>query len=171
VYIRAVSDGNGDLGAARLRKSGGVAGSNRPMLQTAASATCPVAADAPVQITVNSAPVRGKPAHGCGRALAKAQGQAGCCTPESTQEVVRQPVPRSVDVPSAPITQAPVLLRRSPSNVCRAVGDQPAYSSGSRTKGLLCVCGPQSAPILPSTAQAAVTGTARPSRVWHDAAV
>jgi len=161
VYIRAGIDGNVTWVPRVSRKRQGVCGFKPTNVQTAASAPAG-AADAPVQITVNSAPVAAKQPTVAARPLPQRKAKP-VVVRQKAPKVVRQPVPRSVDVPSAPITQAPVAVAQVPSTCAGRSAISQQYS-GSRTKGVVVRCGPQSAPILPSTAQAAVTGTA-PSRV------
>tara|TARA_R100000935_G_scaffold7274_4_gene15485 strand:- start:1322 stop:2647 length:1326 start_codon:yes stop_codon:yes gene_type:complete len=161
VYIRAGIDGNVTWVPRVSRKRQGVCGFKPTNVQTAASAPAG-AADAPVQITVNSAPVAAKQPTVAARPLPQRKAKP-VVVRQKAPKVVRQPVPRSVDVPSAPIAQAPVAVAQVPSTCAGRSAISQQYS-GSRTKGVVVRCGPQSAPILPSTAQAAVTGTA-PSRV------
>ena len=158
VYIRAGIDGNVTWVPRVSRKRQGVCGFKPTNVQTAASAPAG-AADAPVQITVNSAPVAATVA---ARPLPQRKAKP-VVVRQKAPKVVRQPVPRSVDVPAAPITQAPVAVAQVPSTCAGRSAISQQYS-GSRTKGVVVRCGPQTAPILPSTAQVAVTGTA-PSHV------
>ena len=158
VYIRAGIDGNVTWVS---RKRQGVCGFKPTNVQTAASAPAG-AVDAPVQITVNSAPVAAKQPTVAARPLPQRKAKP-VVVRQKAPKVVRQPVPRSVDVPAAPITQAPVAVAQVPSTCAGRSAISQQYS-GSRTKGVVVRCGPQTAPILPSTAQVAVTGTA-PSHV------
>jgi len=161
VYIRAGIDGNVTWVPRVSRKRQGVCGFKPTNVQTAASAPAG-AADAPVQITVNSAPVAAKQPTVAARPLPQRKAKP-VVVRQKAPKVVRQPVPRSVDVPAAPITQAPVAVAQVPSTCAGRSAISQQYS-GSRTKGVVVRCGPQTAPILPSTAQVAVTGTA-PSHV------
>ncbi|HDY94946.1 MAG TPA: SPOR domain-containing protein [Sulfitobacter litoralis] len=161
VYIRAGIDGNVTWVPRVSRKRQGVCGFKPTNVQTAASAPAG-AVDAPVQITVNSAPVAAKQPTVAARPLPQRKAKP-VVVRQKAPKVVRQPVPRSVDVPAAPITQAPVAVAQVPSTCAGRSAISQQYS-GSRTKGVVVRCGPQTAPILPSTAQVAVTGTA-PSHV------
>ena len=161
MYIRAGIDGNVTWVPRVSRKRQGVCGFKPTNVQTAASAPAG-AADAPVQITVNSAPVAAKQPTVAARPLPQRKAKP-VVVRQKAPKVVRQPVPRSVDVPAAPITQAPVAVAQVPSTCAGRSAISQQYS-GSRTKGVVVRCGPQTAPILPSTAQVAVTGTA-PSHV------
>lgn len=161
VYIRAGIDGNVTWVPRVSRKRQGVCGFKPTNVQTAASAPAG-AVDAPVQITVNSAPVAAKQPTVAARPLPQRKAKP-VVVRQKAPKVVRQPVPRSVDVPAAPIMQAPVAVAQVPSTCAGRSAISQQYS-GSRTKGVVVRCGPQTAPILPSTAQVAVTGTA-PSHV------
>jgi len=138
-------DGNWTWVPARLAQaSGRVRRSNRPNVQTSCQRTMPVCClTRPVTDHREQRASRGKQPTGCGTALATAPSQSRLfATPESNPKFVRPAVPRSVDVPSAPITQGPGCCCARSQHVCRrsAISQQ---ISGSRTKGLLCACGPQ----------------------------
>lgn len=157
VFIRAGIDGNVTWVPRVSRKRQGVCGFKPTNVQTAASAPAG-GADAPVQITVNNAPAAAKQPTVAARPLPQRKAKP-VVVRQKAPKPVRQPVPRSVDVPAAPRAQAPVAVAQVPTTCAGRSAISQQYS-GSRTKGLAVRCGPQTAPILRSTAQAGAVASA-----------